>query len=67
MILLLLCLQILPEREFFIYETNDLVKIGKIEVTMHLDCLFPNNNLYLTIKPKVPEDIDFVTHGFSVK
>lgn len=36
MILLLLCLQILPEREFFIYKTNDLVKIDKIEVRLSI-------------------------------
>lgn len=39
MILLLLCLHILPEREFFIYETNDKGKIGKIEVTSQKDSL----------------------------
>jgi hypothetical protein len=39
MILLFICLQLLPEKEFFIYETNDKGKIGKIEVTSQKDSL----------------------------
>jgi hypothetical protein len=38
-ILLFICLQLLPEKEFFIYETNDKGKIGTIEVTLHRDSL----------------------------
>jgi len=37
MILFLLFLQILPETEFFVYETNDKGKIGKIEINSQKD------------------------------
>jgi hypothetical protein len=39
MILLFICLQLLPEKECLIYETNDKGKIGEIEVTLHKDSL----------------------------
>jgi len=39
MILLLIVLQILPQREFLVYRTNDKGKLGRIEITSQRDSL----------------------------